>query len=66
MKKIGSYLIAVTLFLFFSATVLQAADYKIRVANPVAADHSWGRAAVVFKEELEKASVERSPWRCIT
>lgn len=35
---------------------LYAADFKIRIANPVAPDHSWGRAAVVFKEELEKAT----------
>lgn len=56
MKKSSCYLISVTLFLFFSATILEAAEYKIRVANPVAADHSWGRAGVVFKEELEKAS----------
>lgn len=56
MKKSSCYLISVTLFLLFSATILEAAEYKIRVANPVAADHSWGRAGVVFKEELEKAS----------
>lgn len=56
MKK-GIYsIIPVALCLLFSAAVLEAADYKIRVANPVAADHSWGRAGVVFKEELEKAS----------
>jgi tripartite ATP-independent transporter DctP family solute receptor len=35
---------------------LYAADFKIRVANPVATDHSWGRAAVVFKEEVEKST----------
>jgi len=44
------------LFLFFSSAILEAAEYKIRVANPVAADHSWGRAAVIFKGELEKLS----------
>jgi tripartite ATP-independent transporter DctP family solute receptor len=33
-----------------------AADYKFRVANPVAPDQSWGRAAVVFKEEVEKST----------
>jgi tripartite ATP-independent transporter DctP family solute receptor len=56
MKKGICSTIPVALCLLFSAAVLEAADYKIRVANPVAADHSWGRAAVVFKDELEKAS----------
>lgn len=56
MKKSSYYLISVTLFLLFVAGILEAAEYRIRVANPVAADHSWGRAGVVFKEELEKAS----------
>ncbi len=43
-----------TLFILILSVSLHAADYKIRVANPVAPDHSWGRAAVVFKEEVEK------------
>jgi tripartite ATP-independent transporter DctP family solute receptor len=38
------------------AATVHAADYRIRVAHPVAADHSWGRAAEVFKQELEKLS----------
>ena len=46
----------VTLFVLAFSINIYAAEYKIRVANPVAADHSWGRAAVVFKEELEKLS----------
>jgi len=45
-----------TLFIFTLSVNLFAADYKIRVANPVAPDHSWGRAAVVFKEEVEKST----------
>jgi tripartite ATP-independent transporter DctP family solute receptor len=56
MKKAICSIIPVALCLLFSTVMSEAADYKIRVANPVAADHSWGRAAVVFKEELEKAS----------
>ncbi len=56
MKKSIYCIIAATLFLFLSAVMLEAADFRIRVANPVAADHSWGKAAVVFKEELEKLS----------
>lgn len=44
------------LLLISYATTLEAADYRIRVANPVAADHSWGKAAVVFEQELEKLS----------
>lgn len=44
------------LFILILSASLYAADYKIRVANPVAPDHSWGRAAVVFKTELEKLS----------
>lgn len=60
MKNVNSkisciVLIATLLILTFSVS-LYAADYKIRVANPVAPDHSWGRAAVVFKEEVEKLS----------
>ncbi|MBM4338721.1 MAG: TRAP transporter substrate-binding protein [Deltaproteobacteria bacterium] len=46
----------ITLIVLVFSMNLHAAEYKIRVANPVASDHSWGRAAVVFKEELEKAS----------
>ncbi len=45
-----------TLFILTLSVSLYAADYKIRVANPVAADHSWGKGAVVFKEEVEKLS----------
>ncbi len=45
-----------TLLILILSINLYAAEYKIRVANPVAADHSWGRAAVLFKEELEKLS----------
>lgn len=56
MKKAVCYIVALAACLLLSAAVVDAAEYKIRVANPVAADHSWGRAAVVFKEELEKAS----------
>jgi len=44
---------AILILLIFSIN-LDAAEYKIRVANPVAPDHSWGRAAVVFKGEVEK------------
>ncbi|MFB3816849.1 MAG: TRAP transporter substrate-binding protein [Candidatus Methylomirabilales bacterium] len=53
--RIGGILSA-TLLLVCSAGFLEAAEFKIRVANPVAADHSWGKAGVVFKQELEKAS----------
>jgi len=60
MKKMNSksfYIVLITtLFILTLSVSLYATDYKIRVANPVAPDHSWGRAAVVFKEELEKLS----------
>lgn len=56
MKKSMSCMMATSLILFFSTVMLEAAEYKIRVANPVAANHSWGKAAVVFKEELEKTA----------
>lgn len=60
MRKIGYWTSVCILFagllLFSYATTLEASDYRIRVANPVAADHSWGKAAVVFKQELEKLS----------
>ncbi|MDI7260317.1 MAG: TRAP transporter substrate-binding protein [Thermodesulfobacteriota bacterium] len=46
----------VTLFILVFSVTIYAAEYKIRVANPVAPDHSWGRAAVVFKEEVEKST----------
>ncbi len=58
-KKVKSFIriVIVTGMILVAPSVhVQAADYKIRVANPVAPDHSWGRAAVVFKEELEKSS----------
>ena len=48
--------IMLVLVVVFAAATLNAADYRIRVAHPVAADHSWGRAAEVFKQELEKLS----------
>ena len=38
---------------FLLTTNLFAAEYTIRLANPVAPDHSWGRASEVFKESLE-------------
>jgi tripartite ATP-independent transporter DctP family solute receptor len=48
--------VVISLFLMTFSVNLHAADYRIRVANPVAADHSWGRAAEVFKQEVEKLS----------
>ncbi len=48
--------ILAVILLVTAAANLHAADYRIRVANPVAADHSWGRAAEMFKQELEKLS----------
>jgi len=60
MRKVGYWksicILFAGLLLFSYATALNAADYRIRVANPVAADHSWGKGAVVFKQELEKLS----------
>ena len=55
-KSFGIVFILVGLFIVASSAHLHAADYRIRVANPVAADHSWGRAAEYFKKEVEKAS----------
>jgi tripartite ATP-independent transporter DctP family solute receptor len=49
-------LLVATLFVFGLSINLHAADYRIRIANPGAADHSWGRAAQLFKEELEKST----------
>lgn len=43
-------------FLLTFAVNLHAADYRIRISNPLAADHSWGRAAGYFKQEVETAS----------
>lgn len=54
--KSYSIVFITTLFILSFSINLHAAEYRIRVANPVAADHSWGRAAVVFKAELEKLS----------
>lgn len=60
MRKIGYlksvYILFAGLLLISYAMTLEAADYRIRVANPVAADHSWGKGAVVFEQELEKLS----------
>ncbi|MCE5335688.1 MAG: TRAP transporter substrate-binding protein [Desulfobacteraceae bacterium] len=55
----NAFFIATALVIFFTfacAVDIHAADYRIRVANPVASDHSWGRAAEYFKQEVEKAS----------
>ncbi len=43
-------------FLFAFAVNVHAAEYRLRIANPLAADHSWGRAADYFKKEVEQAS----------
>jgi tripartite ATP-independent transporter DctP family solute receptor len=60
MRKIGYgtlvCMVIAALFLFSTTAALSAAEFRIRVANPVAADHSWGKGAVVFKQELEKLS----------
>jgi len=53
-KSFGIVLFMAILTLFTFSLNVYAAEFKIRVANPVAPDHSWGRAAVVFKDELEK------------
>ena len=53
-KSFRTVLFMAILILFILSSNVYAAEFKIRVANPVAPDHSWGRAAVVFKEELEK------------
>ncbi len=60
MRKVGYWksicILFAGLLLLSYAAALNAADYRIRVANPVAADHSWGKGAVVFEQELEKLS----------
>ena len=60
MRKIGYgtfvCILVAGLFLIGTVATLSAADYRIRVANPVAADHSWGKAGSVFEKELEKLS----------
>jgi len=53
-KSLGIVLFMAILILFILSSNVYAAEFKIRVANPVAPDHSWGRAAVVFKGELER------------
>lgn len=56
-KKKVICLIVITVLMILTLTIdLYASNFKIRVANPVAADHSWGKAAVIFKEELEKTT----------
>lgn len=44
------------IFLGTSSFNLYGAEYKIRFANALTPDHSWGRAAAFFKEELEKST----------
>jgi tripartite ATP-independent transporter DctP family solute receptor len=44
------------LTVLFLASSLYAAEYTIRVANNVAADHAWGKGMEVFKDYLEDAS----------
>ena len=49
--KVQWLLICVVIFSFFS-TNLYAADYRIRVANNVAANHPWGRMADLFAKDV--------------
>lgn len=55
-KSLPAIIALTILFIAATSITLYAADFRIRVANPVAADHSWGRAAEFFKQEVEKAS----------
>ena len=41
------------LVMFLLATNLYAADYTIRIANNVAANHPWGRMAELFKQHVD-------------
>ncbi len=40
----------------FSAPAANAAEYTLKFANPVPKDHSWGRAAEVFKDLVAEAT----------
>jgi len=44
------------LMVLLLAANLYAAEYTIRVANNVAADHAWGKGMELFKDYLEDAS----------
>ncbi len=53
MRIKGKVVLFCLAWIFILTTSLFAAEYTIRLANPVAPDHSWGRASEVFKEYLE-------------
>lgn len=53
MKTKGKVVLFCLAWVFILTTSLFAAEYTIRLANPVAPDHSWGRASEVFKGYLE-------------
>ncbi len=50
------WVVLVALCLVFQPTIVGAADYTLKFANPVPKDHSWGRAAEVFSKMVTEAS----------
>ncbi len=58
MKTGGKFTViaVMVLILLLLTSSLYAAEYTIRVANNVAADHPWGKGMEKFKEYLETAS----------
>ncbi len=56
---IGAVVLVTVLFSVASPVNLFSAEYNIRFSNTVESTHSWGKAAIMFKEELEKATSGR-------
>ncbi len=56
MKKIFFYTMILCAVLAFTLTAYAAPKYVLKFANPVPKDHSWGRAAEVFKKMVDEAS----------
>ena len=59
MKTKGKVLLLCLAGVFAFSSSLFAADYTIRIANNVAANHPWGRMAELFKNHVDELSKGR-------
>jgi len=55
-SKTIALVVVLAVMVAFSAPVANAAEYTLKFANPVPKDHSWGRAAEVFKDLVVEAT----------
>lgn len=57
-RKVFLFCLAGFFFLFLTTNLL-AAEYNIRIANDVAASHSWGRSCELLKKQVEEVTKGR-------